>query len=221
MAHVPLFIDLKDRRIVIFGGGHVGERKAKMFCAYGLTTVVSTSFTAELLKMADGGLIDAIVDDLKDAKKYLTGAFIVVPATNNRTLNAFIADQAKAMNILVNQVDGIGEVIVPSIINKDNIHVGISTMGKSPTSARFLRLRIEELIENVALMVTLQDKLRTILKKQIGSQLERRRILEIIINDQGVWAELARSDDAVLQAALKIVENERLMQQATTQGVHT
>ncbi|MGZ5521214.1 MAG: NAD(P)-dependent oxidoreductase, partial [Halobacteriota archaeon] len=54
MAHVPLFIDLKDRRIVIFGGGHVGERKAKMFCGYGLTTVVSTSFTAELLKMADG-----------------------------------------------------------------------------------------------------------------------------------------------------------------------
>ena len=128
MAHVPLFIDLKDRRIVILGGGHVGERKAKMFCTYGQTTVVSTSFTAELLKMADDGLINAIVDDLKDVKKYLTGAFIVVPATNNRTLNAFIADQAKAMNILVNQVDGIGEVIVPSIINKDGVQVGISTI---------------------------------------------------------------------------------------------
>jgi len=221
MAHVPLFIDLKDRRIVIFGGGHVGERKAKMFCTYGLTTVVSASFTAELLKMAEDGRIDAIVDDLKDVKKYLIGAFIVVPATNNRTLNAFISDQAKAMNILVNQVDGIGEVIVPSIIYKDDIQVGISTMGKSPTSARFLRLRIEELIENVALMVKLQDELRTVLKKRIGSQLERKRILEIIINDEGVWAELAHSYDAGLQAALEIVENERLTQQATTQGVHT
>jgi precorrin-2 dehydrogenase len=221
MAHVPLFIDLKDRRIVIFGGGHVGERKAKMFCTYGLTTVVSTSFTAELLKMADGGLIDAIVDDLKDVEKYITGAFIVVPATNNRTLNAFIADQARAMNILVNKVDGIGEVIVPSIIYKDDIQVGISTMGKSPTTARFLRLRIEELIENVALMVTLQEKLRAILKKQIGSQLERKRILEIIINDRGVWAELAYNYDAGLQAALEIVERERLMQHAATQGVHT
>ena len=216
MAHVPLFIDLRDRRIVIFGGGHVGERKAKMFCAYGLTKVVSTSFTAELLKMADSGLIDAIVDDLTDVKKYLTGAFIVVPATNNRTLNAFIADQAKAMNILVNQVDGIGEVIVPSVINKDDIHIGISTMGKSPASARFLRLRIEELIENVALMVTLQDELRNILKKEIDSQLERKRILETIINDQEVWAELARSYDAGLQLALEIIENERVTQQAAT-----
>jgi len=216
MAHVPLFIDLRDRRIVIFGGGHVGERKAKMFCAYGLTKVVSTSFTAELLKMADSGLIDAIVDDLTDVKKYLTGAFIVVPATNNRTLNAFIADQAKAMDILVNQVDGIGEVIVPSVINKDDIHIGISTMGKSPASALFLRLRIEELIESVALMVTLQDELRNILKKEIDSQLERKRILEAIINDQEVWAELARSYDAGLQLALKIIENERVAPQAAT-----
>ncbi|MEI7826320.1 MAG: bifunctional precorrin-2 dehydrogenase/sirohydrochlorin ferrochelatase [Euryarchaeota archaeon] len=214
MAHVPLFIDLRDRRIVIFGGGHVGERKAKMFCAFGLTKVVSTSFTAELLKMAESGLIEAIVDDLKDVKKYLTDAFIVVPATNNRTLNAFIADQAKAMNILVNQVDGIGEVIVPSVINKDDIHIGISTMGKSPASARFLRLRIEELIENVALMVTLQDELRTILKKEIYSQLERKHILEVIINDQVVWAKLARSYDAGLQVALEIMEKERMKQQA-------
>lgn len=221
MAHVPLFIDLRNRCIVIFGGGHVGERKAKMFCTYGLTKVISTSFTAELLKMADSGLIDAVVDDLKDVKQYLADAFIVVPATNNRSLNAFIADQARAMNILVNQVDGIGEVIVPSVINKGDIQIGISTMGKSPTSARFLRLRIEELIEHVALMVALQDELRTLLKKKIDSQLERRRILEIIINDQDVWAKLARSYDSGLQAALEIVENERLMNHAMTKGVHS
>ncbi|MGZ4864684.1 MAG: precorrin-2 dehydrogenase/sirohydrochlorin ferrochelatase family protein [Halobacteriota archaeon] len=221
MAHVPLFIDLEGKCVLIFGGGRVGERKAKMFCAYGQTTVVSTSFTAELLKMAESGLIDVIVDDLKDVNKYLTGAFIVVPATDNRRLNTYIADQAKAMNILVNQVDGIGEVIVPSIINKGDIHIGISTMGKSPASARYLRLRIEELIKTVALMVTLQDKLRTILKKKIVSQLERKRILEIIINDQGVWIELARSYDAGLQAALEIVENEELMLQAKIRGGRT
>lgn len=216
MAHVPLFIDLSDKCIVIFGGGHVGERKAKMFCAYGLTKVVSTSFTPELMKMAGSGLVDTIVDDLKDVKSYLDGAFIVVPATNNRALNGLIADQAKAMHILVNQVDDIGEVIVPSVIHKDDIHIGISTMGKSPAAARFLRLRIEELIENVALMVTLQNELRSILKKEIDSQLERRRILESIINDHGVWMALARSYDAGLRTALEIVEHERMKPRATT-----
>ena len=215
MAHVPLFIDLRDKCIVIFGGGHVGERKAKMFCAYGQTKVVSTSFTPELMKMADSGRIDAIVDDLKDVKKYLEGAFIVVPATNNRALNGLIADQAKAMNILVNQVDDIGEVIVPSVIHKDDIHIGISTMGKSPAAARFLKLRIEELIENVALMVALQNELRSILKKEIDSQLERRHILESIINDHGVWVALASSYDAGLHEALEIVEHERIKPHVT------
>jgi len=216
MAHVPLFIDLKDKRIVIFGGGHVGERKAKMFCAFGQTKVVSASFTPELTKMADSELIDAIVDDLKDVKKYIEGAFIVVPATNNRALNGLIADQAKSMNILVNQVDDIGEVIVPSVIQKDDIHIGISTMGKSPAAARFLRLRIEELIDSVALMVTLQNRLRSILKKEIDSQPERRRILELIINDGNVWNALARNYDEGLHTALEIVEQERINPQATT-----
>jgi precorrin-2 dehydrogenase/sirohydrochlorin ferrochelatase len=213
MAHVPLFIDLRDKCIVIFGGGHVGERKAKVFCAYGLTKVVSTSFTDELLRMADNGLIDAIVDDLKDVDKFLTDVFLVVPATNNRDLNDIIAGHAKARNILVNQVDGIGEVIMPSIITKDDIHVGISTMGKSPAAARFLRQRIEGLIENAALMVKLQEELREILKRDIDSQLERRRVLEAIIYSRDVWAALARGYETGREAALKIVARERTKRQ--------
>jgi siroheme synthase (precorrin-2 oxidase/ferrochelatase) len=65
-------------------------------------------------------------------------------------------------------------------------------------------------------MVKLQDELRNILKKEIDSQLERRRILEAIINDQAVWAELARNYDAGLQLTLKIIENERVTPQAAT-----
>jgi len=209
MAHVPLFIDLKEKQTVIFGGGHVGERKAKTFCAHGPTRVVSKGFTPELAKMAAAGLIQAITDDVKNVAPYLTDAFIVVPATNNRKLNEFIADQAKAMGVLVNQVDEIGEVIVPSIISKEDITVGISTMGRSPASARFMRLKIEELIDDVALMVSLQNHLRTILKTEIESQRERRRLLELIINDRGVWTGLAESYEAGLRAALDIVRNEQ------------
>jgi len=212
MAHVPLFIDLKEKRTVIFGGGHVGERKAKTFCAHGPTTVVSKGFTPQLVKMADAGLIEVITDDVKNVTPYLTDAFIAVPATNNRKLNEFIADQAKAKGVLVNQVDGIGEVIVPSIISREDIIVGISTMGKSPASARFMRLKIQELIDDVALMVGLQNHLRTILKTEIDSQRERRRLLELIINDRGVWMELGESYEAGLRAALEIVRNEQRKQ---------
>ncbi|MGZ4941385.1 MAG: precorrin-2 dehydrogenase/sirohydrochlorin ferrochelatase family protein [Halobacteriota archaeon] len=209
MAHVPLFIDIRDKCIVIFGGGHVGERKARVFCSYGPTKVISKSFTAELMKMADNGLVQAIRDDVRNIKQYLDDAFIAVPATNNRKLNEFIADQARAMHVLVNQVDGIGEVIVPSIIDKDDIRIGISTLGKSPASARFLRLKIEELIDTVALMVNLQNHVRSVLKTEIDNQRKRRQILESIIADNEVWAGLSQSYEAGLRVALNVVEQER------------
>lgn len=209
MAHVPLFIDIRDKCIVIFGGGHVGERKARVFCSYGPTKVISKSFTAELMKMADNGLVEVIRDDVRNIKQYLDGAFMAVPATNNRKLNEFIADQARAMRVLVNQVDGIGEVIVPSIIDKDDIRIGISTLGKSPAAARFLRLKIEELIDTAGLMVDLQNRVRSVLKEEIDDQRKRRQILESIIADNDVWAGLSQSYEAGLHAALNVVERER------------
>ena len=153
MTHMPLFIDLCDKEVVIFGGGQVGERKAKVFCNYSKTKVVSKSFTPELKNMASRGLIVTIEDDLTDIGRHCTDAFLVIPATNNRKLNAYISDYAKTRHMLVNQVDLIGEVITPSIIVKDNITIGISTMGKSPASARFLRLRIEKMMDDIAPML--------------------------------------------------------------------
>ncbi len=209
MAHVPLFVDIRDKNVVIFGGGHVGERKAKVFCLYGPTKVISKSFTAELMRMAEEGLVETITDDVRNVKEYITDAFIVVPATNNRELNALIADQAQMRHVLVNQVDEIGEVIVPSIIDKGDIRIGISTTGKSPASARFLRLKIEELIDTVALMVDLQNDVRGILKGEIDDQRKRRQILESIITDHEVWEGLSQSYETGLAIALDIVEQER------------
>ncbi len=210
MAHVPLFIDIRDKNIVIFGGGHVGERKAKVFCPYGPTKVVSTGFTAELRKMAERGLVETVTDDVHNIKQYLENTFIVVPATNNRQLNAFIADQAQAAGVLVNQVDGVGEVIVPSIIDRDGIRIGISTTGKSPASSRFLRLKIEELIRTVTRMVELQNYVRRRLKGEIDDQAARRRILESIIADNEVWDALSQSYETGLAIALDIVERKRV-----------
>jgi len=153
MTHMPLFIDLCDRNVVIFGGGQVGERKAKVFCNYSKTKVVSRTFTPELKRMAGDGEIEIIKDDLTDIRRYVQGAFLVIPATNDHKLNALIADYAKTKHVLVNQVDLVGEVITPSIIVKDDITISISTMGKSPASARLLRLRIEKMMDDVAPML--------------------------------------------------------------------
>ena len=41
---LPLFLDLKSRLVVIFGGGNVGERKARLFSQYGPVRVIVPRF---------------------------------------------------------------------------------------------------------------------------------------------------------------------------------
>ncbi len=207
MTHMPLFIDLRNKKVVIFGGGHVGERKAKLFCDYSKTKVVSKTFTPELKRMASEGEIEIVKDDLTDIRRYFQGAFLVIPATNDPRLNSLITDYAKTRKVLFNQVDVVGDVVVPSIISNNEITLGISTMGKSPASAKFLKTRIEEILDEFSSMCRLQEEMRFILKRMVNDQHERKQKLYRVLSDEEVWAGLSRSYEEGLRAALDIVND--------------
>lgn len=207
MTHMPLFIDLKNKKVVIFGGGHVGERKAKLFCNYSKTKVVSKTFTPELKRMASEGEIEIVKDDLTDIRRYFQGAFLVIPATNDPRLNSLITDYAKTRRVLFNQVDVVGDVVVPSIISNNEITIGISTIGKSPASAKFLKTRIEEILDEFSSMCRLQEEIRFILKRMVSDQRERKQKLYRVLSDEEVWAGLSRSYEEGLRAALDSIND--------------
>ena len=205
MTHMPLFIDLSNKKVVVFGGGHIAERKAREFCNYSRTKVVSRTFTPELKRMAGDGEIEIIKDDLTDIRRYFQGAFLVIPATNDPKLNALIADYAKTRKILFNKVDVAGDVIVPSIISSNEITLGVSTLGKTLAAAKFLKTRIEEILDEFSSMCRLQEEIRFMLKRIIKNQQDRRQMLYKILSDEEVWIGLSRSYDDGLKAALDIV----------------
>ncbi|MDL2261851.1 bifunctional precorrin-2 dehydrogenase/sirohydrochlorin ferrochelatase, partial [Methanimicrococcus sp. OttesenSCG-928-J09] len=69
--YLPLLIDFTDKIVVIFGGGAVGERKAKRFAEKAMVTVVSSSLTPDLQKMeADDSIlfIEKNIADLTDGE---------------------------------------------------------------------------------------------------------------------------------------------------------
>ena len=169
---LPLYLDLAMRSVVIFGGGAVAERKASLFSGYSKVLVVSRSFTPKLLEMEKDGLIDIVRTDIsKDVDEYLNGAFIAIPATDDIGLNRSIGKMAAEMGVLVNQVDGIGDVVVPSVVKKDPITIAISTLGESPALSRYLRQKIErELTDDYAEMSRLLGEMRTHLKATIPDQ---------------------------------------------------
>lgn len=210
---IPLMIDLKGKKVVIFGGGDVGERKALLFAGHAEVVVISREFTQELNRLSLDGKIRSVEIKEMDEREiiaHIEGAFIVIPATNDRLLNEMIGDTAKSRGILVNRVDDLGDVIVPSVIKRGDIVIGISTQSSSPALSKFMRIKIESVITpEFEKMSVLQNDIRGKLKSSIKEQRTRKDILWNILNDNDVWAALGGSYEKAYNIALKHMDKRK------------
>jgi precorrin-2 dehydrogenase/sirohydrochlorin ferrochelatase len=207
---LPLFIDLRSRSVVIFGGGAVGERKARFFSGFSRVVIISKTFTEGLRRLETDGSVKLIQADLsKGYSDFLEGAFIVIPATSDARVNLSIEREATQRGILVNKVDGVGDVVVPSLLRRGPIAIAIST--ESPALSKYLRQRLEEeLDENFEGMAILLGQIRKELKVEVPDQIERSRIIRSILTDQEVWRLLELSyEKAYMRAREQVPQDER------------
>jgi precorrin-2 dehydrogenase / sirohydrochlorin ferrochelatase len=209
---LPLFLDLKGRKVVIFGGGDVGERKAELFSLYGPVKVLSRDFSPGLFDLAkeQKRQIDLLPCDLSCGySEHLEGAFIVIPATSDSKLNRAIEDAARSRGILVNSVEGAGEVVVPSLLRRGSISIAIST--EIPGLTKYLRLRLEEqLSENLSEMARLLTQIRRKNKELVPRQKDRARIIWQILKDEEIWRLLDLSyEKAYMRARSHVSPDER------------
>ena len=204
---LPLMLNLSGKEVVIFGGGKVGERKASFFCEHTSVTVVSRDFTQGLDKLSDEGKIKIVkTADLteKEILDYIENAFIVIPATNDAGFNEKINKLASGSGKLVNRVDDFGDIIVPSVIRRGDIVIGISTMGASPAISKYIRKKLEEVITpEFEQMSRLQNEVRETLKSQVAEQEKRKEILWNILNDDDVWTAFGDSYEKAYKVSLK------------------
>ena len=206
-SFVPLLLNLKNKKVVIFGAGNVALRKATTFSKYSNVIVISKKFKKEFDDLDIQKINKEITKE--NVLDYILDSFIVIPATNDFKINNTIADIDHSQNIMVNRVDEEKEndVIVPSIISKEDLIIAISTLGKSPMTSKFLREEIEKFItEEYLLMLNLQTKLRDYLKSNIKNQKEREKILSEIIKNKEIWDILkeSRFEDAYQNAMEKV-----------------
>ena len=208
----PLMIDLRDKTILIFGGGKVAERKAIKFLSYAKVHIISQSFTDALLALKHNNNLEMHQSDLYELKddeisNYLVSSFLVIPATSDKELNQRIAQLAKASNILINDIDDIGEVIIPSIINEGDLMIAISTQGKSPALSKFTRKKLQQVVTpEYAAMSRLQAEMRAILKTSTSDQEERKEVLWQVLNSEEIWKTLSDSYDNALQLSQMLAQ---------------
>ena len=142
MKYYPVFLNLKDKKAVVVGGGKVAGRKVSgLLRAGAVVTVISPSLTPGLRKAQAGRKITHLARPYRRGD--LKGAFLVVAATDSPQTNRRVSKDAPG---LVNVVDVPGECnfIAPSVVRRGSLLLAISTSGASPAFARTLRKELEK-----------------------------------------------------------------------------
>ncbi len=207
---LPLYIDAAGKRIVVFGGGTVAERKIRQILDTtsnaAVIEVYSHDFTPAIEKLAEEGRVKCRRCDLwQEPDLGLEGAFLAIICTNDEALNDRILREARRFNVLTNYGHE-GDVFMGSVIHKHGFLISISTDGKGPAMARYLREKITPLIgEREEKMLKLQSKLREDLRAIIKEEARRQEILYRILHDPDCWAALDAPLTVAEELILKII----------------
>ncbi|MBU4259266.1 MAG: bifunctional precorrin-2 dehydrogenase/sirohydrochlorin ferrochelatase [Proteobacteria bacterium] len=145
MRYYPVSLDMQNRKCLVVGGGSVGARKVMTLLECGaIVTVVSPDVTGKLLDLAEKKMIELKKRPYEPSD--IDGIFLVIGATDNEELNWQINKDAERQNKLCNIADRpeACNFILPSIVNRGNLVIAISTSGKSPAFAKKMRQDLEK-----------------------------------------------------------------------------
>ena len=141
MEYYPIFMDIKGKPCVVIGGGRVAERKVlSLLNAGAKVCVVSPRLTDGIKKLVRERRVKVIKRAYKQGD--IDSAFLAYSATDKREINREIFKEAKGKGILLNVVDvpDMCNFIVPSVVERGDLLIAISTSGKSPALAKRIRI---------------------------------------------------------------------------------
>lgn len=146
MRYYPIFIDMKDREVLVVGGGFVALQKIRTLIDSGAkVTIVTKELIAK--KILDFNLPLEIREYREED---IHGKSIVVAATNDTKVNSLIYEHAKKYNVLLNAVDDKDncDYYLGAISKCGDITVSVSTAGKSPIVAKKVRDKINNIFDD-------------------------------------------------------------------------
>ncbi len=185
MDHLPIFLDVRNRKVVIDGGTTVAARRAERALAAGAEVHLFDPAPAE----------DEFRDLLVHARLHhharefrpedIAGAVVAYGAAEDERRDRRLADAARAAGVLSNVADvpEYCDFITPSVVDRSPLVVAISSGGAAPIIARILRARIEsQLPPAYGRMAEFMGRFRDRVMARLGSSRARRRFWERTID---------------------------------------
>ena len=182
MKLYPLFANLRDRAVIIVGGGEVAARKCRALLDTGArVTVVAPSLHADFFPWTEAGRAKYVAGNFADSQ--LDEAWLVIAATDDLAINRRIADAANSRRVFVNVVDDaeLSTFHVPAVVDRAPLQIAISSGGAAPMLARRLREHLETLLDHaLGPLATLLDRARRKIRLRFGNTAARRAFYEDI-----------------------------------------
>lgn len=144
----PIVVRLAGRPVLVVGGGVIALRKTEGLVASGATiTVVSPDFADGFESLEGVTLVQRRYEPAD-----LDGAWLVVAATNDPVVQQQIFDECETRGVFCNAVDDPDRCsfILPAIERRGPVIVAVSTQGRSPSLAKYLKQHLAAAIpENI------------------------------------------------------------------------
>lgn len=202
MQTFPSFLKLSGRPVLVVGGGENAARKIRLLLkADAGVTVSAPELNSEIAGLVDQGRIAHRAGPFSPA--LLEGMRLVISAAGG-AIDEEVAAAAQERGILVNVVDRaeLSDFLVPAIVERGDITVGIASNGTAPLLLGRIRAQIESLLPaRLGELGKLAGEFRATVARVIPDAKQRKSFWERIF-DGPVAAKALAGDRAAARSAL-------------------
>ncbi len=210
MDFLPIFLNVKNKRCLVVGGGEVATRKSLFLLQAGAQVIaISSERDPSLNEFAVDGRILYQADHFES--EHLQNIALVIAATSDRTINRQVSEAAQQRQIPVNVVDDpeLCSFIMPSIVDRSPLLIAISSGGQSPVLARLLRAQLEAMIPVAyARLASIAGKFRQHVKQHFSHPEKRRMFWEKMLQGQFTEMVLAGKEEPAQAYLSKSLQQE-------------
>lgn len=186
MTYYPVFLDLRDREVVVVGGGTVAERKVRALLEAGARVrVVSRTFVPSLKALAECGRIAFRAGEFEEAD--LEGAWLIISATDDAEVNRRVAEAAARHRRFCNVADAptFCSFLAPAVIRRGAVAIAISTGGQSPALAVHLKQKIAAIIgPEYGALAELLSHMRPLVQERIPDPKWRAEVFHRLVESE-------------------------------------
>src|SRR5581483_10365665 len=184
MDSFPIFMRLQGRKVLVVGTGALAHAKQRLLLAAGARV------------------------DLREAlPPTLAGYALVFGASGEDATDRIVAAAARDARLPVNVVDRpeLSDFIMPAVVDRGEIVIGISTNGASPILAQRVRAWIEDALPTgLDRLAVFARRFRAAVQMRVADNAARRRFWERFFDGEGADLVMVGED---IQAARRMIRD--------------